>query len=49
VVLPPALIADRAKLSEWAAKSFEYARSLPTKTARTKSAKGKAAVKKRSR
>jgi TfoX/Sxy family transcriptional regulator of competence genes len=46
VVLPPALIADRVKLSQWVAKSFEYARSLPSKAARAKAAK--AATKKRS-
>jgi TfoX/Sxy family transcriptional regulator of competence genes len=49
VVLPPALIADRTKLSQWVAKSFEYACSLPAKAARAKPAKGKAAAKKRSR
>jgi len=31
VVLPPALIADRAKLGEWVAKALEYASALPAK------------------
>jgi len=47
VVLPPALIADRAKLSQWVAKSFEYAASLPGKPARAKRAKPKPAPKRR--
>jgi hypothetical protein len=40
VVLPDALIADHAKLSEWVAKSFEYAAAMPSKAPRAKRAKG---------
>jgi TfoX/Sxy family transcriptional regulator of competence genes len=47
IVLPQTLIADRATLSEWVAKSFEYAASLPSKAGRSKRAKSKAAPKRR--
>ena len=40
VVLPDALIADRAKLAEWVAKSFQYAAAMPSKAPRAKRAKG---------
>ena len=45
VVLPDALIADRVRLSEWVAKSFEYAAALPSKAGGAKRAKSKAAAK----
>jgi TfoX/Sxy family transcriptional regulator of competence genes len=42
VVIPGWLIADHARLSQWVAKSFEYASSLPLKTGRAKLAKATA-------
>lgn len=43
VVVPPALIKDRGKLSAWAAKALEYGSSLPPKSG--KASKKKAASK----
>jgi TfoX/Sxy family transcriptional regulator of competence genes len=45
LVLPETLIADRAKLTLWVARSFEYASSLPAKAARAKPAKSRPATK----
>jgi len=45
IILPAGLIADRTKLSQWVAKAFEYASSLPAKRTAPKPAKTKAAAK----
>jgi TfoX/Sxy family transcriptional regulator of competence genes len=45
VVLPPPVIADQTKLSEWIAKALEYASGLPAKTGRAKRGKSRPAAK----
>jgi TfoX/Sxy family transcriptional regulator of competence genes len=45
VVVPPALLKDRGKLTAWARKALEYGSSLPPKSKKT-SAKASGSVKK---
>ena len=39
VVVPPALLRARAKLTKWVARSFEYAAGLPAKAAKATKAR----------
>jgi len=45
VVVPPALLKDRTKLSAWARRALEYSSSLPPKVKKAAAKKGGAAKK----